>query len=81
MDKEKLIKKLVGDIEDIGKSPEGYITVAELNSIEQAGLIRSVDINTVIVSPLLVFKIKSSHVNPCVKLTGVNFNKEFFKNE
>lgn len=77
MDKEKLIKKLVGDIENIGKSPEGYITVAELKSIEQEGLTRSIDINTVIVSPLLISKIKPSHVNPYVNSTGVNYNEEF----
>ncbi len=77
MDKEKLIKKLTGDIEDIGKSPEGYITVAELKSIEQDGLMKTIDMNTAIVSPLLVSKIKPSHANPYVNSTGVNYHKEF----
>lgn len=77
MGKEKLIEKLIGDIIDINKFSGEHITVAELRTIEVCGLTKTLDLNTALISPSLVTKIKASHVNPYVEFTGVNYDKEF----
>lgn len=77
MSKEKLIEKLIGDIIDINKFSGEHITVAKLRTIEVRGLTKTLDLNTALVSPSLVTKIKASYVNPYVKSTGVNYDKEF----
>jgi hypothetical protein len=71
---EIIIEKLIRDLD---ASPKNYITVAEFKTIEVDGLTKTIDTNTAIISPSLVPKIKASHVNPYVKTTGVNYNKEF----
>ncbi len=77
MDKENLVKKLIGDIIEIKESSEKYITVAETKSVEIDGQTKTLDLNTALVSPLLISKIKASYVNPYVEATGVDYDKEF----
>ena len=74
MNKRDIISKLIGNYLDVDISSDGYITVAELKTTE--GNI-SVDLNTALISPALVSRIKSSHVNPFVETSGAYFDKNY----
>ena len=80
MNKEQIISNLLGNILDSDFSNKEYITIAELNTVEKNGLIETIDINTALISPKLINKIKASHTNPFVNRTGVNYHKDFTYN-
>lgn len=76
MNKSQIISKLVGNLLDI--QIEGkHITVAELKTIDKKGFKETIDINTALVSPSLIRKIKSSHVNPYVNLSGAYYREDY----
>ena len=76
MDKNQIIYKLVGNLLDIQTEGE-HITVAELKTIDKNGFKETIDINTALVSPSLISKIKSSHVNPYVNLSGAYYREDY----
>ncbi|MGI9583368.1 hypothetical protein ACR1PO_19390 [Chryseobacterium sp. RRHN12] len=76
MDKNSIISKLIGNLSDIQTEAE-HITVAELKTIDKNGLRETIDINTALVSPSLISKIKSSHVNPYVNLSGAYYREDY----
>lgn len=76
MNKSQIILKLVGNLLDIQTDRE-HITVAELKTIDKNGLKETIDINTALVLPSLISKIKSSHVNPYVNLPGAYYRKDY----
>lgn len=73
MDKNQIIAKLIGNLLDIQTEGE-HITVAELKTIDKNGF---KEINTALVSPSLISKIKSSHVNPYVNLSGAYYREDY----
>ncbi|SMO63117.1 hypothetical protein SAMN06265171_103397 [Chryseobacterium rhizoplanae] len=75
-DKDKIISKLIGNPFDTQTEGE-HITVAELKTIDKNGLKETIDINTALVSPSLINKIKSSHVNPYVNLSGAYYREDY----
>lgn len=75
-DKDKVILKLIGNLFDTQTEGE-HITVAELKTIDNNGLKETIDINTALVSPSLISKIKSSHVNPYVNLSGAYYREDY----
>ncbi|WP_281234844.1 hypothetical protein [Flavobacterium gelatinilyticum] len=74
--KNQIIEKLVVDFLDIQIEGE-YITVAELKTIEKNGLKETIDVNTSIISNSLVNKIRSSHLNPYINRSSVNYEKGY----
>lgn len=76
MNKSQIISKLVGNLLDI-QTDGDHIIVAELKTIDKNGLRETIDINTALVSPSLISKIKSSHVNPCVNLSGAYYSEDY----
>lgn len=77
MDKDLLVLKLVGNAFENEINSNEFITVAEIKSVENNGNEETTDKNTALISPLLLDKIKASHVNPFVNRTGVNYQKDF----
>ncbi|WP_343617302.1 hypothetical protein [Flavobacterium sp.] len=76
MKKSEIISKLVENLLDI-QTDGGHITIAELKTIDMNGLNETIDINTALVSPSLINKIKSSHVNPYVNLSGAYYREDY----
>ncbi|WP_443945756.1 hypothetical protein ACJVDH_01165 [Pedobacter sp. AW1-32] len=76
MKTDEIISKLIGNLLDIQTGGE-HITVAELKTIDKHGLNETIDINTALVSPSLISKIKSSHVNPYVNLSGAYYREDY----
>lgn len=76
MNKNPIISKLVGNLLDI-QTDGDHITVAELKTIDKNGLKETIDVNTALVSPSLISKIKSSHVNPYVNLSGAYYREDY----
>lgn len=76
MDKNQIISKLIDNLLDIQTDGE-HITVAELKTIDKNGLNETIDINTALVSPSLISKIISSHVNPYVNLSGAYYREDY----
>lgn len=76
MNKSQIISKLVGNLLDIQTDGDN-ITIAELKTIDKNGLKETIDINTALVSPSLISKIKSSHVNPYVNLSGAYYSEDY----
>ncbi|MDV4102495.1 hypothetical protein CMT19_15755 [Elizabethkingia anophelis] len=76
MNKNQIISKLIGNLLDL-QTEEEHITVAELKTFEKNGLNETIDINTALVSPNLLNRIKSSHVNPYVNLSGAYYDKNY----
>lgn len=74
MNEQDIITKLIGNYLDVDISCDGYITVAQLKTTEDKA---SIDINTALISPALISKIKPSHINPVVKAPGVYYNKDY----
>lgn len=74
--KDEVILELIGNLLDIQTDGE-HITVAELKTIDKNGLKQTIDINTALVSPSLISKIKSSHVNPHVNLSGAYYREDY----
>ncbi|WP_304708926.1 hypothetical protein [uncultured Rikenella sp.] len=72
MTEQEMITRLVGNYLDVDISGDGYITVAELKTTQDKV---SVDVNTALVPPSLVSRIKPSHVNLVVKITGAVLDK------
>lgn len=78
MNKQDIITKLIGNYLDVEISSDGYITVAELKTVANNGLREvSIDLNTALIPPFLVSRIKSAHVNPFVKTSGAYFDKDY----
>lgn len=75
-DKDKIISKLIGNLFDTQTEGE-HITVAELKTIDKNGLKETTDINTALVSSSLINKIKSSHINPYVNLSGAYYREDY----
>lgn len=74
MNKQDIITKLIGNYLDVEISSDGYITVAELKTVANYGLREvSIDLNTALIPPFLVSRIKSAHVNPFVKTSDAYF--------
>lgn len=76
MNKNPIISKLVGNLLDI-QTDGDHITVAELKTIDKNGLKETIDINTALVSSSLISKIKSSHINPYVNLSGAYYREDY----
>ncbi|WP_433901029.1 hypothetical protein [Sphingobacterium puteale] len=76
MNKNPIISKLVGNLLDI-QTDGDHITIAELKTIYKNGLKETIDVNTALVSPGLISKIKSSHVNPYVNLSGAYYREDY----
>lgn len=76
MEKNQIIAKLIGNLLDIQIEGE-HITVAELKTIDQNGLNETIDINTALLSSKLLNKIKASHVNPYVNLSGAYYREDY----
>ncbi|GEM_PF-997170 len=76
MNQSQIISKLVGNLLDI-QTDGDHITVAELKTIDKNGLNETIDINTALVSPGLINKIKSSYVNPYVNLSGAYYGEDY----
>lgn len=76
MNKSQIISKMVENLLDIQTNGD-HITVAELKTIDKNGLKETIDINTALVSPNLINKIKSSHVNPYVNLSGAYYREDY----
>lgn len=76
MEKNQIISKLIDNLLDIQTEGE-HITIAELKTIDKNGLKETIDINTALVSPSLISKIKSSHVNPYVNLSGAYYREDY----
>lgn len=74
--KDEVILELIGNLLDIQTDGE-HITVAELKTVDKNGLKETIDINTALVSPSLISKIKSSHVNPHVNLSGAYYREDY----
>lgn len=74
MNEQDIITKLIGNYLDVDISSDGYITVAELKTTQDNV---SIDVNTALVPPSLVSRIKSSHVNPFVRTSGAYFDKNY----
>ncbi|WP_314243865.1 hypothetical protein [Empedobacter tilapiae] len=54
-----------------------HITVAELKTIDKNGLKETIDVNTALISPSLIRKIKSSNINPYVNLSGAYYREDY----
>ncbi len=67
---------MVGNLLDI-QTDGDHITIAELKTIYKNGLKETIDVNTALVSPGLISKIKSSHVNPYVNLSGAYYREDY----
>ncbi|TZF99254.1 hypothetical protein FW781_04830 (plasmid) [Chryseobacterium panacisoli] len=76
MNKSQIISKLVGNLLDI-QTDGDHITVAELKTIDKNGLKETIDINTALVSSSIISKIKSSHVNPYINLSGAYYREDY----
>lgn len=76
MNKSQIISKLVGNLLDI-QTDGDHITVAELKTIDKNGWNETIDVNTALVSPSLIKKIKSSHVNPYVNLSEAYYREDY----
>lgn len=76
MNKNQIISKLIGNLLDI-QTDGDHITVAELKTIDKNGMKETIDINTALVSPSLISKIKSSHINPYVNLSGAYYTEDY----
>ena len=74
MNEQDIITKLIGNYLDVDISSDGYITIAELKTTQDDV---SIDVNTALVPPSLVSRIKSSHVNPVVETAGAYFDKNY----
>lgn len=74
--KDEIISNLIGNLLDI-QVEEEHITVAELKTIEKNRLNETIDINTALVSSNLLNRIKSSHVNPYVNLSGAYYKEDY----
>ena len=76
MNKSQIISKLVENLLDI-QTDGDHITVAELKTIDKNGLNETVDINTALISSNLLNRIKPSHVNPYVNLSGAYYRDDY----
>lgn len=76
VEKNQIISQLIGNLLDIQTDGE-HITVAELKTIDKNGLNETIDVNTALVSPSLISKIKSSYVNPYVNLSGAYYREDY----
>ncbi len=74
--KDEILSKLIGDLLDIQTEGE-HITIAELKTIDKNGLNETIDINTALISSNLLNRIKSSHVNPYVNLSGAYYREDY----
>lgn len=74
--KDEILSKLIGDLLDIQTEGEN-ITIAELKTIDKNGLNETIDINTALISSNLLNRIKSSHVNPYVNLSGAYYREDY----
>ena len=76
VEKNQIISQLIGNLLDIQTDGE-HITVAELKTIDKNRLNETIDVNTALVSPSLISKIKSSYVNPYVNLSGAYYREDY----
>ncbi len=76
MNKNSIISKLIGNLLDIQIDGD-HITVAELKTIDKNGLKETIDVNTALISPSLIRKIKSSNINPYVNLSGAYYREDY----
>lgn len=76
MNNNHIISKLIGNLLDIETEGE-HIIVAELKTIDRKGLNETIDINTALISSNLLNRIKSSHVNPYVNLSGAYYRDDY----
>lgn len=76
MHKAEIISRLIDNLLEIRTEGE-YLTVAELKTIEDNGMIETIDINTALVSSSLVKKIKASEVNPYVKNASAYYDEDY----
>jgi hypothetical protein len=74
--KNQIIEKLVVDLLNIQVEGE-HVTVAELKTIEKNGLKETIDVNTSIISNSLINKIRSSHINPFVNRSSVQYERDY----
>lgn len=74
--KDEILSKLIGDLLDIQTEGE-HITIAELKTIDKNGFNETIDINTALISSNLLNRIKSSHVNPYVNLSGAYYREDY----
>jgi len=77
MNKNDLILKIVKDNLDPLDFNEEHLTIAELKSTEWKGSVKTVDINTALISPKLFDKIKPSYTNPFVNTTGASSQEDW----
>lgn len=74
--KDEILSKLIGDLLDIQTEGE-HITIAELKTIDKNGFNETIDINTALISSNLLNRIKSSHVNSYVNLSGAYYREDY----
>ena len=79
MNKDDIIKQLIGNTADFKVDSE-YITIAQLKTDDKNGLRETIDVNTSLISKNLAGRIKSSHVNPFVNKSSVNYDKDYIYN-
>lgn len=77
MNKTDLILKIVRDNVDPLYLNDEHLIIAELNSTERKGRVRTVDINTALIPPRLLKKIKPSHTNPFVNTVGASYHEDW----
>lgn len=77
MNKYDLIIKIVKDNLDPLNLNDEHLTIAELKSIAWKGSVKTVDINTALISPKLFKKIKPSHTNPFVNTIGASYQEDW----
>lgn len=74
--KDEILSKLIGNLLNIQTERE-HITIAELKTINKNGLNETIDINTALISSSLLNKVKPSHVNPYVNLSGAYYRDDY----
>jgi hypothetical protein len=77
MNRNDLILKIVEDNLDPLNLNDEYFTIAELKSVKVVNSVKSIDINTALISPKLFKSIRPSHVNPFVNTTGASYQKDW----
>jgi len=76
MNRNQIISGLLGNLLDIQTEGE-YITVAELKSVDNDGMNEIIDVNTALVTPNLIKRIKSSLVNPFVNNSSAYYHEDY----
>jgi len=77
MNNRDLIFKLIQTVVETPDPREELVTVATMQSIKADGEVRTIDINTALVAPSLLTRIKPSHTNPVVSAKGVHYHNDF----